>query len=341
MRLIAASLLTAGSLLAQFKSTVPLVVAPTTVTDQRGRPVDGLTARDLVFYDNRVPQAIQVHETFEPISLVVLIEANSNSVAILDKLGGSGILFSDLLSAEAGETALVTFSDEAELALDFTSDARRLTATLKHLRPTGGGCALLAGVQSALDLLATRDAARRKILLVIAERRDRSSKVDMPTLLLDQQLQKTTVYWLTYSTFLAQYTNRRKTRWDRMSDEEKARTHTMQGEHKWAYPDEEEVLPPELPSGSLLSIFTELAHKTTIDAANLLTQTTGGRTINFLKRSGLEEAIQAVAGEVHRQYIVSFQPKPDPAGLFHRLHAEVRDRPDLLVRTRGGYWSVP
>jgi hypothetical protein len=48
-----------------------------------------------------------------------------------------------------------------------------------------------------------------------------------------------------------------------------------------------------------------------------------------------------VADEVHRQYIVSFQPKPDAAGLYHSIRAEVRGRPELAVRTREGYWGVP
>jgi VWFA-related protein len=340
MRTIAALVLTASSLFAQIKVTAPLVVAPTTVTDRQGRLVDGLTANDLVLFDNSVPQAIHVHESFDPISLVVLIEANSASEAILDKLGGSGILFSDLLSAEAGETALVSFSDDVKVIQGFTADSGRLSGTLRKLRAKGDGCALLEGVRAALGLLATRDPSRRHILLVVAERRDRSSKVHVAEILQNKQLQHTTVYWLTYSTFLAPFTNRPKTKWDRMSDEEKARTHSMQGEHKFPYPEDEEIVPPDTPPGSLLNIFTELAHKTTVDAASLLSKTTGGRTFSFLKQSALEEAIQAVADEVHRQYIVTFQPKADAAGLYHTLRAEVKGRPELQARTRAGYWSV-
>ncbi|HLY20176.1 MAG TPA: VWA domain-containing protein [Bryobacteraceae bacterium] len=341
MRLIAALILAACPAFPQFKSTVPLVVAPTTVTDRQGHLVDGLTENDLAFFDNSVPQAIQVHESFDPISLVVLIEANSSSEAILDKLGRSGILFADLLSAEQGETALVSFADSVKVIEPFTSDSGRLSRTLKGLRPQGDGCALLDGIHETLQLLAGRDPGRRSILLVIAERRDRSSRIKLETLAGDRQVQNTTIYWLTYSTFLAPFTNKPKTVWDRMSDEEKARTHTMQGEHKYAYPEEEVWAPPETGSGNLLNIFTELAHKTTVDAASLFSHTTGGRTFSFLKQSGLEEAIQAVGEEVHRQYIVSFQPKPDAAGLYHSIRAEVKGRPDLVVRTRAGYWSVP
>jgi hypothetical protein len=60
MRVAAAIVLLACAVRAQFKSTVPLVVAPTTVTDSKGRYVDGLTPEDLILYDNNVPQAIQM-----------------------------------------------------------------------------------------------------------------------------------------------------------------------------------------------------------------------------------------------------------------------------------------
>ncbi|HKA01612.1 MAG TPA: hypothetical protein VKE70_34100, partial [Candidatus Solibacter sp.] len=67
---------------------------------------------------------------------------------------------------------------------------------------------------------------------------------------------------------------------------------------------------------------------------------TSGRTFSFVKQSGRESAIQAVGREVHRQYIVTFQPKPDQAGVFHPLRGEVKGRAELQARTRSGYWSV-
>lgn len=341
MRGMAVLILAGSPLLAQFKSTVPLVVAPSTVTDGNGRFIDGLTANDLVLYDNNVPQAIQVDAIANPISLVVLVQASSKSAAILDKLGGSGILFSELIAAEAGETALVTFSQNVKVVQDFTADSNRLSRALKSLRVQGDGCAVLDGVLAALRLLATRDAGRRRIMLVVGERRDRSSRIPLAALLRESHLQNTAIYWLTYSTFLSPFTSRPKTAWDRMSEEEKARPERLQGKYKHPFPEEEEALPPEMAPGSLINLFTELKHRTAVDAASLLARTTGGRTFSFLKQSGLENAIQAVGEEVHRQYLVSFQPKPDTPGLFHAIRLEVRGRPELQARTRAGYWSVP
>jgi VWFA-related protein len=325
--------------LGQFRSTVPLVVSPTTVTDAKGQPVDGLTAADLVLYDNNVPQKIQVEALYDPISLVVAIESSVSSIAILDKLGRSGVLFTDLLAAEGGETAVVSFASSVRLVQDFTADSTQLSRTIRALRGREEGVALLDAIGESLRVLAGRNPSRRKVLLVIGERRDRSSKTKIETLLSNGQIDKTTIYWLTYSTFLAQYTNRRKNVWDRMTDEQKEDPKRMHSS-KFPTPEEEEPLPPELVPGSLLTGITELFHKSTVDAATLLSRTTGGRTFNFLRQDGLENAIQAVGQEVHRQYIVTFAPKPDEPGRFHSLRAEVRGRPELHVRTRAGYWSV-
>jgi len=60
VRVAAAIVLLAFTGWSQFKTTVPLIVAPTVVTDSRGRYVDGLTPDDLILYDNNVPQTIHM-----------------------------------------------------------------------------------------------------------------------------------------------------------------------------------------------------------------------------------------------------------------------------------------
>jgi hypothetical protein len=56
------------------------------------------------------------------VDLVVAVQATANSGAVIDKLGGSGILFSQLLAAAAGETAVISFSDEVKVHQDFTNN---------------------------------------------------------------------------------------------------------------------------------------------------------------------------------------------------------------------------
>jgi hypothetical protein len=76
------------------------------------------------------------------------------------------------------------------------------------------------------------------------------------------------------------------------------------------------------------------------DLSDLFTKTTGGRSLNFLKKSALEQAIELVGEEVHRQYILSFEPKGGEPGTFHTIRVVVNHRPELHAKTRDGYWVL-
>jgi hypothetical protein len=61
---------------------------------------------------------------------------------------------------------------------------------------------------------------------------------------------------------------------------------------------------------------------------------------DFLKKHALEQAIQLVGEEVHRQYILTFEPKGGEPGKFHAVRVEVKNRPELQAKTREGYWAL-
>ena len=340
MRLVLVVFL-AGPLFAQFTSNVPLVVAPTTVTDRAGRSVAGLTEQDFAVFDNNVPQKIHVDESISPISLVVIVQSDLRAEAILDKLGRTAQLFTDYLAAEGGETALLSVNDEVKLVQDFTGDTARLSHQLRGLRAAGERPpVILPALAEALRLLSAREQTGRRIILVIAERYDVAGDQRLQTLLRDTQLQRSTIYWLTYSAFLSAFTNKPKTVWDRMTDEEKAAPWRLQGKIKYPLPEEQVLVPPDVSTGSLFNIFTELSRRAGTDVADLLTQATGGSVAGFLKQNALENAIHQIADEVHLQYTVTFRPPSDAAGTFHALRIETPTHVDLQVRTRSGYWGV-
>jgi len=307
---------------AQFRTTVPLVLAPTTVTDASGKIVETLEPGSLVLYDNGKPQAVQVDEYFSPISLVVAIQTSSNSAAILDKLGSSGILFSNLVAGEEGETALVTFADEVRTLRDFTSDSDVLAAGLRSLHVQGNGAVMLDAVTRSLAMLGKRAGGRRRVLLVIGEKHDRSSKVPFEAVMREAERQNVLIYWLHYSTFLEPFTAKPK-------------------QEKSTEPGKEGApLPPETAPGNLLSVFTQLAQQDKADASAQLPRVTGGRSIGFVEQEALEEAIQAIGAEIHSQYIVSFTPRPVKTLEYHAIRVEVKDHPEWTARTRAGYWTL-
>jgi VWFA-related protein len=336
MRLTVAVFLLTSLGQAQFKSTVPLVVAPTTVKDPKGHYVDGLTTDDLILYDNNVPQKIQLDWTTFPIDLVVTVQTSANSGAVIDKLGGSGILFTQLLAADAGETAVLSFSDEVQVHQDFTSDPDSVIHAMRMLRKEGDTAHALDALVEALALLEHRPAGRRRIILMIAEKRDRSSKSKLPEVMARVQQLNVAVYWLTYSPFLQPFTVKSKTAEDLKPEAERIKVQQC----ATCPPPDETPVPLDIGPASPIYAIGELIRLHKPDLANLFTKTTGGQSLGFLKKNGLEQAVELVAAEVHRQYILSFEPKGGEAGKFHAIRVVVKDRPDLQAKTRAGYFAL-
>ena len=105
------------------------------------------------------------------------------------------------------------------------------------------------------------------------------------------------------------------------------------------HPDETPVSYEPGPGG-LLYALGELARLHLPDLSGMFAETTGGRALSFLKKDSLEQTIQQVSQEVHRQYILTFTPRTEDAGAFHSIRVIVRNTPGLRVTARSGYWAV-
>lgn len=344
MRLVVAMVFFAGLAHAQFKSTTQLVVAPTTIRDSKGRFVDGLTPDDLILTDNTVPQTIQMDWMAFPIDLVVVVQTSANSGPVIDKLGGTGILFSELLAANAGETAMISFSDTVQFHQDFTGDPDAVTHSLRMLRMEGGDAHMLDAMKKALAMLQKRPPGRRRIILMIAEKRDRDSEVKLPEVMEQVQRLNAAVYWVTWSPFLQPFTVKSKVKEDLKPIAQRRIYTDCVDMPTWLLalckrPDETLVPDEPGPGGGIYAI-RELARLRLPDLSSVFADATGGRALSFVKKDALENAIQLISQEVHRQYILTFEPKVNDAGTFHRIRVTVKNRPDLQVTTRLGYWSI-
>jgi VWFA-related protein len=263
-----------------------------------------------------------VEEASNPLSLIVALQTSGNSWAVLDKLGDLGVLFTHLVAGERGETALLTFSDEVRLLRDFTSDPDKLAVALRGVHVQGNDVATLDAIQEAMRQFGRRPRVNRRVLLVVAERHDRSSKLKVPSIVQAAQRQNVLVYWLTFSPFLTAFTATRQKTVKSLDPKKNG-----------------EPIPRDAAPGSFLSVIGEIAHNLQGDAAEEITRATGGRTLAFMRKDGLEQAVQVIGREIHRQYIVSFQPPKSEPGEYHAIRIEVKDRPDVVVRTRAGYWA--
>jgi VWFA-related protein len=303
------------------KTTVPLVVAATTITDREGHYVRGLTPDDLLLLDNNVPRKIQVDELTMPISVVVAVQSSQNAWAALDKIKKVGSMIEPLVAGERGAAAVIWYGDEVTVAQDFTSDTATLEGVFQHARASGSGGSAIEAVAKAVDLLAARK-DDRKIVFVIGESKDRGSKMPLEQAISRAQKENVTVYFLTYSRFLTPFTS---TDWGPICDEHHENCHARD---------------PEWGDTNLIAVFGEMRTLAKTNIAEAFAKYTGGRRVSFLKQKGLEEMIESLGEEIHNQYLISFTPPHSDAEEFHRIRVTVRNRSELVVRTRPGYWPV-
>jgi len=67
---------------------------------------------------------------------------------------------------------------------------------------------------------------------------------------------------------------------------------------------------------------------------------TGGLHMNPVRDRSIEKGMDAIGGELHAQYTISYQPSgEDPEG-YHEINVLV-DRPNVTVRARPGYYIAP
>jgi len=92
---------------------------------------------------------------------------------------------------------------------------------------------------------------------------------------------------------------------------------------------------------NLAVLFSELKRVSNPHTAETLARYTGGEVASILRKQTLEGVLARVGEQLHMQYLLSFTPAVSTSPSFHRIHVEVKDRPELIVRTRAGYWSVP
>jgi Ca-activated chloride channel homolog len=69
-------------------------------------------------------------------------------------------------------------------------------------------------------------------------------------------------------------------------------------------------------------------------------QETGGRAFFPFKVEDLDQSFENIANELRHQYSISYRPEPlKTDGLFHAIDVRVRERKNILVNVRRGYYA--
>jgi VWFA-related protein len=328
---------------AAVKVRVALVTTPATVRNSKGEMIHDLELTDFRITDNGVPQSITHFDLGgDPLSIVVVIENGSRIEPLLPEVRRSGILISQTVMGPSAEAAILSFNEYIDKLQDFTSDADVIEKTVSKLKTGVAGAKLYDAMAQGVEMLTSRpeptpDApGRRRILLVIAEANDDGSDARLGEVLRQAQLANVTIYSVGLSTTRAEL---QKPPYD-------------QG-HRGLPPGivGQAPFPGTAPTpdnqaatagyGNVLAAAV-WAVKHVKDALKdnplqIATAGTGGTHLATFKDRSIENALDAIGGELHSQYSLSYAPTGTSASGYHEIKITLGKK-NLKVRARPGYY---
>jgi len=318
--------------------SVENVLAPVLVLVRSGTFVSGLRPDQFRLFDNNKEQNIQVDETFVPISLVILVQANARVEKILPQVTKIGNLIKPFIVGDQGEAAVIAFDSRIRTMQEFTSDSEKITAAVKKLAYGSTPSHLIDAVDDGVRMLRTRGKDRRRIMLVIGETRDYGSEGRGRETLINLQVNNVDVYWVDMSHLLGTLTSGPP---DPRPDNLPPAMHSMPGIVPATPTTVMQTYGTEGNSAEFIPLMVEIFR----DAKNifktspavLFTRGTGGTQFGFYKQHGLEDAIQQIGERLHSQYLVSYNPNNKEEGGWHQITVDIIGK-DYKTQTRPGYW---
>jgi len=316
------------------RTGVNVVIAPTTVRNKKGDFVDGLQLQDFALFDNNKPQRITADVSGEPLSLVIAVQRSSNLTDILPKIQRIGSLLNDLIAGQDGEVAVVGFDHRIQVMQNFTNETEKVSEAMKKMTPGSSNHAVIDAMMESVRMLQKQRPDRRRVLLLIAEKRDKGSEGRLREALTQAEFANVAIYSLDISSVVAGLTSRA------MPQPPPSIPTTAQAAPAGA------VLTPNSVdqnyyNGNWIPLFVDIFKgvKSVFvdDALDVFTRFTGGKEYSFVSDKSLEKAVEGISEEIHSQYLLSYVPNNQTEGGFHDIRVLV-NRPNLEVRTRPGYW---
>jgi len=316
------------------RTNVNVVIAPTTVLDKHGNYVNGLQLQDFELYDNGKRQDITADVRDESLSLVIAVQRSANLNDILPKIQKIGPMLNDLVAGQDGEVAIVGFDHRVQVAQDFTHETQKIEEALRSLKPGSSNHGVNDVVMESVRMLRRRPPDRRRVLLLIAEKRDKGSENRTREVLTEVEFANVAIYSIDISSVMA------------------GLTQTPIPPPPPSIPSTAQHIPAggaQTPTtidqnyynGNYIPVFVDIFKAVkgifVDDTLDVFTRFTGGKEYSFIKEKGLERAVEGISQELHSQYLLSYRPDNQNEGGFHEIRVTV-NRPGLEIRTRPGYW---
>lgn len=297
-----------------------LVRLNTGVVDGKGRPVTNLTKENFTVYEDGVKQEISRFEpAVTPFSVVMILDMSGSTKSFRQNIQLAAARFIDALAPE-DRVAVIEFYDKVNLRNDFTTNRK----TIRHSIMVANGQGdtnLYKALVFALEKLQDEGKKRRKAIVVLTDGIDtqvqNQDRLQLNSLTNESDI--TTAIKPERSDALNQVLNQAD----------------LQGVT---------LYPLALPTGDPKRLADPTPKQFAMyDAARgrlkILAERTGGtfNAINSLEDMG--KLYAAVAAELRTLYTIEYQPTNDKRdGKWRAVKIEVNN-PDLIPKTRQGYFA--
>ncbi len=303
------------------KVQVNEVIVPITVTDEKGRFVSDLDEKDFRIFDEGKEQKIRffTRERSQPVVVGFLIDTSNASRLHWKNYQDAAVeLVQNLVPGDNPKYSgyLISYSNDAELLVNTTSDPEPMVQKLEKIKPSGGS-ALFDAIYMACTsrkLIEGEPIEPRRILVVIGDGHDNSSKKTLNEAIEIAQRNLVTIYGV--STVAFGFANAEEDNLVRLAEETGGRV----------------VSPLQNVYGDVSGYLS-----TPSDEGNYALKVGTGGYASALA-NGMYKAIEAVAGEVTTQYIIRYIPDTaDEKRQFRNINVKV-SLANVKVRARKGYY---
>lgn len=163
----------------EIRVEVNLVSVIASVLDENDRPAPNLSRDQFEIFDDGKPQQIAVFEpeTHQPLDLALMMDTSLSEWSDLRFESEAAASFLARVVRPGDRAAVFEFSDTVTQLSGFTDNDRRLREALRRVAP-GDGTSLYDAVYLGSAALARQASGRRKVLILITDAGETTSRVD-------------------------------------------------------------------------------------------------------------------------------------------------------------------
>ena len=301
--------------------TVNEVIVPVTVTDEKGRFVSDLDKKDFQVFEENKPQNIRyfTRERSQPVVIGFLLDLSTASRIHWPNFQNAATeLIQNLLTGDKKYAGyLIDYAQDAEVAVNTTSDPEPMVDKIRHLKP-GGGSAMYDAIYlscTSRKLVHGEPIEPRRIVVIIGDGHDNASKHSLNQVIELAQRNLVTIYCISTQAF--GFTNASDDNLVRLAVETGGRVVYPLGE---VYKDTDGYLSHPSDDGNYALTVGVGAYRSVVDGK-------------------MYHAVSDIAGEITTQYIIRYI-SDNPTEKPYRNLKVVVDLGNVKVRARKGYYAA-